>query len=141
MSSISSPATPQKSNIVKPAEATPTHTYHAIKQIDLESTSDELSDIQQEIHILASFSNPYLTQYLGSYSLHSKLYIVMEYLPGGEECTVARSVAMRSSDERKDDSRAAQCERGRGIQSAPLNALTPVLAHSTSQGPCQTCSP
>ncbi|GMH83284.1 hypothetical protein TrVE_jg6516 [Triparma verrucosa] len=83
MSSLSSPATPQKSNIVKPAEATPTHTYHAIKQIDLESTSDELSDIQQEIHILASFSNPYLTQYLGSYSLHSKLYIVMEYLPGG----------------------------------------------------------
>ena len=91
MSSLSSPATPQKSNIVKPAESTPTHTYHAIKQIDLESTSDELSDIQQEIHILASFSNPYLTQYLGSYSLHSKLYIVMEYLPGGEECSEERS--------------------------------------------------
>ncbi|GMH48672.1 hypothetical protein TL16_g00346 [Triparma laevis f. inornata] len=86
MSSVSSPSTPQKSNLPNnnpPQNPLSPPIYHAIKQIDLESSPDELSDIQQEIQILASFNNDYLTQYFGSYSCNSKLYIVMEYLEGG----------------------------------------------------------
>ncbi|KAF1996970.1 Pkinase-domain-containing protein [Amniculicola lignicola CBS 123094] len=55
----------------------------AIKQIDLEDTSDELSDIQAEIGLLSTCSSQYITEYKTSFIKGVKLWIVMEYLGGG----------------------------------------------------------
>ncbi|KAI5302657.1 hypothetical protein KEM56_000484 [Ascosphaera pollenicola] len=55
----------------------------AIKQIDLESSDDDIQEIQQEIAVLSSCASPYVTQYRGSFLRGHKLWIVMEYLGGG----------------------------------------------------------
>ena len=56
---------------------------YAIKCIDMESSEDDLEEIQQEIVVLSSVNCPFLTKYFGSYAVTSKLWIVMEYMPGG----------------------------------------------------------
>ncbi|KZT66027.1 Pkinase-domain-containing protein [Daedalea quercina L-15889] len=55
----------------------------AIKQIDLEDSDDDISEIQQEIASLAQFDSEYVTRYYGSFVVAYKLWIVMEYLAGG----------------------------------------------------------
>lgn len=55
----------------------------AIKQIDLESSDDDISEIQQEIANLAQCDSEYVTRYYGSFVVQYKLWIVMEYLAGG----------------------------------------------------------
>ncbi|KAI1079381.1 Pkinase-domain-containing protein [Whalleya microplaca] len=55
----------------------------AIKHIDLESTEDDIQDIQAEISVLSTCASPYVTQYKASFLRGSKLWIVMEYLGGG----------------------------------------------------------
>ncbi|THH33692.1 hypothetical protein EUX98_g616 [Antrodiella citrinella] len=55
----------------------------AIKQIDLEDTDDDISEIQQEIANLAQCDSEYVTRYYGSFVVNYKLWIVMEYLSGG----------------------------------------------------------
>ncbi|OSD04274.1 Pkinase-domain-containing protein [Trametes coccinea BRFM310] len=55
----------------------------AIKQIDLEDTDDDISEIQQEIANLAQCDSEYVTRYYGSFVVAYKLWIVMEYLAGG----------------------------------------------------------
>ncbi|KAI0939968.1 hypothetical protein AcW1_004817 [Taiwanofungus camphoratus] len=55
----------------------------AIKQIDLEDSDDDISEIQQEIANLAQFDSAYVTRYYGSFVVAYKLWIVMEYLAGG----------------------------------------------------------
>ncbi|KAH9938060.1 Pkinase-domain-containing protein [Fomitopsis serialis] len=55
----------------------------AIKQIDLEDSDDDISEIQQEIASLAQFDSDYVTRYYGSFVVAYKLWIVMEYLAGG----------------------------------------------------------
>ncbi|KAI0393421.1 Pkinase-domain-containing protein [Xylariaceae sp. FL0594] len=55
----------------------------AIKHIDLESTDDDIQDIQAEISVLSTCASPYVTQYKASFLRGSKLWIVMEYLGGG----------------------------------------------------------
>lgn len=55
----------------------------AIKQIDLEDSDDDISEIQQEIANLAQFDSEYVTRYYGSFVVAYKLWIVMEYLAGG----------------------------------------------------------
>ncbi|KAI1366577.1 kinase-like domain-containing protein [Xylaria arbuscula] len=55
----------------------------AIKHIDLESTDDDIQDIQAEISVLATCASSYVTQYKASFLRGSKLWIVMEYLGGG----------------------------------------------------------
>ncbi|KAK2466209.1 hypothetical protein APHAL10511_001851 [Amanita phalloides] len=55
----------------------------AIKQIDLEDTDDDISEIQQEIASLARCDSEYVTRYYGSFVVAYKLWIVMEYLAGG----------------------------------------------------------
>ncbi|KAI9794498.1 MAG: hypothetical protein M1833_000358 [Piccolia ochrophora] len=55
----------------------------AIKHIDLESSEDDIQEIQQEISLLSTCSSPYVTQYRTSFLRGYKLWIVMEYLGGG----------------------------------------------------------
>ncbi|KAI1375183.1 Pkinase-domain-containing protein [Hypoxylon crocopeplum] len=55
----------------------------AIKHIDLESTDDDIQDIQAEISVLSTCASPYVTQYKASFLRGTKLWIVMEYLGGG----------------------------------------------------------
>lgn len=55
----------------------------AIKQIDLEDSDDDISEIQQEIASLAQCDSEYVTRYYGSFVVAYKLWIVMEYLAGG----------------------------------------------------------
>lgn len=52
-------------------------------QIDLESTDEDIQDIQSEISILSSCTSPYVTQYKASFLRGHKLWIVMEFLGGG----------------------------------------------------------
>ncbi|PIL37174.1 transporter [Ganoderma sinense ZZ0214-1] len=55
----------------------------AIKQIDLEDSDDDITEIQQEIASLAQCDSEYVTRYYGSFVVAYKLWIVMEYLAGG----------------------------------------------------------
>ncbi|KAI0119422.1 Pkinase-domain-containing protein [Daldinia grandis] len=55
----------------------------AIKHIDLESTDDDIQDIQAEISVLSTCASSYVTQYKASFLRGTKLWIVMEYLGGG----------------------------------------------------------
>lgn len=53
------------------------------RQIDLESSEDDIQEIQQEISVLATCASPYVTQYRASFVRGHKLWIIMEYLGGG----------------------------------------------------------
>ncbi|UZJ57469.1 hypothetical protein CBS101457_006789 [Exobasidium rhododendri] len=55
----------------------------AIKQIDLEDSDDDISEIQMEIAHLAQCDSDWVTRYYGSFVKGYKLWIVMEYLAGG----------------------------------------------------------
>lgn len=55
----------------------------AIKHIDLESSEEDIQEIQGEISVLSTCSSPHVTQYKTSFLRGSKLWIVMEYLGGG----------------------------------------------------------
>lgn len=59
-----------------------THRQVAVKQIDLESTQD-LSEIQQEILMLSTCHHKNITQYYGCFMKGYKLWIIMEYLGAG----------------------------------------------------------
>jgi serine/threonine protein kinase len=50
---------------------------------DLESTDDDISEIQAEIAHLSAVHSPYVTKYYGSFVRGYRLWIVMEYLAGG----------------------------------------------------------
>lgn len=47
----------------------------AIKQIDLEDSDDDISEIQQEIAHLAQCDSPYVTRYYTSFVVRHKLWI------------------------------------------------------------------
>ncbi|KAJ5669849.1 Serine/threonine-protein kinase svkA [Penicillium macrosclerotiorum] len=55
----------------------------AVKHIDLESSEDDIQEIQQEISVLATCASAFVTQYKASFLKGHKLWIVMEYLGGG----------------------------------------------------------
>ncbi|KAJ1329344.1 serine/threonine-protein kinase 24/25/MST4 [Microdochium nivale] len=55
----------------------------AIKHIDLESSDDDIQDIQAEISVLSTCASSFITQYKASFLRGSKLWIVMEYMGGG----------------------------------------------------------
>ena len=61
------------------------HLKHRLiySQIDLESSDDDIQDIQQEISVLSTCDSPFVTQYKKSFLRGYKLWIVMEYLGGG----------------------------------------------------------
>lgn len=52
-------------------------------QIDLESSDDDIYDIQQEIAVLSTCVSDHVTKYYESFVRGYKLWIVMEYLAGG----------------------------------------------------------
>ena len=64
---------------------TNTHSQRQLtsSQIDLESSDDDIQDIQQEISVLSTCDSPFVTQYKTSFLRGYKLWIVMEYLGGG----------------------------------------------------------
>ncbi|KAI4163668.1 MAG: hypothetical protein LQ342_002702 [Letrouitia transgressa] len=55
----------------------------AIKHIDLETSDDDIQDIQQEISVLSTCDSPFVTRYITSFLRGYKLWIVMEFLGGG----------------------------------------------------------
>lgn len=55
----------------------------AIKEIDLESSEDDIAAIQQEIVLLSACQSEYITTYYESFITGYKLWIVMEHLAGG----------------------------------------------------------
>lgn len=52
-------------------------------QIDLDSSEDDIQEIQQEIAVLSTCDSPFVTQYRTSFLRGYKLWIVMEYMGGG----------------------------------------------------------
>lgn len=55
----------------------------AIKQIDLESSTEDIAEIQSEIAVLAACHCEQITRYLDSFVTGFRLWIVMEYMSGG----------------------------------------------------------
>ncbi|RSH86159.1 uncharacterized protein EHS24_004390 [Apiotrichum porosum] len=55
----------------------------AIKMVDLESTDDDIAEIQAEISHLSTCSSDQITRYYGSFVKGYRLWIVMEYMAGG----------------------------------------------------------
>lgn len=64
-------------------------------QIDLESSDDDIQDIQQEISVLSTCDSPFVTQYKTSFLRGYKLWIVMEYLGGGSCLDLVQPPKMR----------------------------------------------
>jgi serine/threonine-protein kinase 24/25/MST4 len=64
----------------------------AIKHIDLESSEDDIQEIQQEISVLSTCASPFVTQYKESFLRGHKLWIVMEYLGGGSCLDLVRHI-------------------------------------------------
>lgn len=69
-------------------------------QIDLESSEDDIQEIQQEISVLSTCASPYVTQYKASFLRGHKLWIVMEYLGGGSCLDLVRLHDHPSTGER-----------------------------------------
>ncbi|KAI4150623.1 MAG: hypothetical protein LQ340_003974 [Diploschistes diacapsis] len=55
----------------------------AIKHIDLETSEEDIQEIQGEINVLRTCASPFVTQYKTSFLRGYKLWIVMEFLGGG----------------------------------------------------------
>ena len=55
----------------------------AIKHIDLETSEEDIQEIQGEINVLRTCASSFVTQYKTSFLRGYKLWIVMEYLGGG----------------------------------------------------------
>lgn len=64
----------------------------AIKKIDLESSGDEIDEIQREIAVLAECNNEHITKYYGCFVNNYKLWIIMEYLGGGSCLDLIKSL-------------------------------------------------
>lgn len=69
-------------------------------QIDLESSEDDIQEIQQEISVLATCASAYVTQYKASFLKGHKLWIVMEYLGGGSCLDLVRGIPLLPGDGR-----------------------------------------
>ena len=72
----------------------------AQSQIDLDSTDDDIRDIQQEIALLSTCTSPFVTKYKTSFVKGVKLWIVMEYLGGGSCLDLVSHDRYRSTREK-----------------------------------------
>lgn len=70
-------------------------------QIDLDSTDDDIRDIQQEIALLSTCTSPFVTKYKTSFVKGVKLWIVMEYLGGGSCLDLVSHPRCRSACEER----------------------------------------
>lgn len=71
-----------QSNGLRLVERKLTHSPFPL-QIDLESSDDDIQEIQQEISVLSTCASPFVTRYKASFLRGHKLWIVMEFLGGG----------------------------------------------------------
>ncbi|EPX70523.1 STE/STE20/YSK protein kinase Sid1 [Schizosaccharomyces octosporus yFS286] len=55
----------------------------AVKQIDLEASVDDTSEIEQEVHMLSNCSHPNVIKYYGCFVQGHVLWILMEHMDGG----------------------------------------------------------
>jgi serine/threonine-protein kinase 24/25/MST4 len=62
-------------------------------RVDLESSEDDISEIQAEIAHLSTVSSDHITRYYGSFVRGWRLWIVMEYLAGGSCLDLVRGLA------------------------------------------------
>lgn len=52
--------------------------------MDLDTENDEdISDVQKEISMLSNFNSEYVTKYIASYLINTKLWIIMDYAENG----------------------------------------------------------
>jgi len=52
--------------------------------LDLDTENDEdISDVQKEISMLSNFNSEYVTKYIASYLINTKLWIIMDYAENG----------------------------------------------------------
>lgn len=66
------------------------HVY-AIKVLNLDTSEDEVKDVQQEIQFLSNLKQiPNITHYHGSYLNGTKLWIIMDYCAGGSLRTLLK---------------------------------------------------
>uniref|UniRef100_A0A060T5M0 non-specific serine/threonine protein kinase n=1 Tax=Blastobotrys adeninivorans TaxID=409370 RepID=A0A060T5M0_BLAAD len=65
-------------------------TIVAVKKVDMESSDDDIAEIQKEIAILAGCKNDHITKYYGCFVKGYKLWIIMEYLGGGSGLDLLR---------------------------------------------------
>ena len=68
----------------------------AIKHIDLETSEEDIQEIQGEINVLRTCASPFVTQYKTSFLRGYKLWIVMEFLGGGSCQDLVRDIALPS---------------------------------------------
>lgn len=69
----------------------------AVKEIDLESSDDDIAEIQQEIALLSGCGSKYITKYYSSCVRGHKLWIVVEYLAGGSCLDLLRPGAFKEA--------------------------------------------
>jgi len=68
-----------------------TKQVYAIKVLNLDTSEDEVKDVQQEIQFLSHLKQiPNVTHYYGSYLNGTKLWIIMDYCAGGSLRTLLR---------------------------------------------------
>jgi protein-serine/threonine kinase len=68
-----------------------TRQVFAIKVLNLDTSEDEVKDVQQEIQFLARLKQvPNVTRYHGSYLNGTKLWIIMDYCAGGSLRTLLK---------------------------------------------------
>lgn len=68
-----------------------TKQVYAIKVLNLDTSEDEVKDVQQEIQFLSHLKHvPNVTHYYGSYLNGTKLWIIMDYGAGGSLRTLLR---------------------------------------------------
>lgn len=72
-------------------------------QIDLESSDDDIQEIQQEIAVLSTCASQFVTQYKTSFLRGHKLWIVMEYLGGGSCLDLVGLPALLSRERARTD--------------------------------------
>jgi serine/threonine-protein kinase 24/25/MST4 len=97
---------------ISSAHQAPTLTPRA----DLESSDDDISEIQAEIAHLSTCFSDHVTRYYGSFVRGYRLWIVMEYLAGGSCLDLVRS--LRSGRERSPVGRSLRGAAGEGKWSA-----------------------
>jgi serine/threonine protein kinase len=65
---------------------------HILTKIDMETSEDDIEEIQKEIAILAACNDPRITKYYGCFVNGYKLWIIMEFLGGGSGLDLLKSV-------------------------------------------------